>query len=153
MTYFLIFLAIIVAAAVVFYVVGLNKPDADAPAYADGLGAPVANLPPVLLPGSPVPADVDRLRFSLGLRGYRMDQVDEVLDRLRDEIAAKDARIAALEQAVVAPPAVAVMDDGGSRTTAVAAPPAVDAGGAADAPPAAVAAPSAADARDAAHEQ
>ncbi len=100
MTYFLIFLAIIVAAAAVFYVMGLNKPGADSPAYVDALGAPVANLPPVLLPDAPVPADVDRVRFSLGLRGYRMDQVDEVLDRLRDQIAAKDSRIAELEAAV-----------------------------------------------------
>ena len=50
----------------------------------------------MLLPGEPAPADVDKLRFSLGLRGYRMDQVDEVLDRLRDELAAKDLRIAEL---------------------------------------------------------
>lgn len=124
MTYFLIFLAIIVAAAAVFYVVGLNKPGADSPVYEDALGTPVANLPPVLLPGSPVPADVDRVRFSLGLRGYRMDQVDEVLDRLRDEIAAKDARIAALERTLTVPSAAdPVMDDGGSQATAVAEPP------------------------------
>ncbi|MHA7305874.1 DivIVA domain-containing protein [Arthrobacter sp. TMN-49] len=96
MTYFLIFLAVMLAAAVVLYVVGLNKPNADAPVYADALGAPVANLPPVLLPVAPQPADVDKLRFSLGLRGYRMDQVDEVLDHLRDELAAKDLRIAEL---------------------------------------------------------
>lgn len=98
MTYFLIFLAVILAAAAAFYVVGLNKPGADAPVYDDALVPPVANLPPVLLPGAPVPADVDRLRFSLGLRGYRMDQVDEVLDRLRDELAAKNVRIAELEE-------------------------------------------------------
>ncbi|MGO2540987.1 MAG: DivIVA domain-containing protein [Specibacter sp.] len=97
MTYFLIFLAVVVAAAVALYVVGLNKPQADAPVYDDALARPVANLPPVLLPDTPAPADVDRLRFSLGLRGYRMDQVDEVLDRLRDELAAKDLRIAGLE--------------------------------------------------------
>lgn len=112
MTYFLIFLAILVAAAAVFYVVGLNRPGTDSPAFGDGLGAPVANLPPVLLPHAPVPADVDRLRFSLGLRGYRMDQVDEVLDRLRDEIAAKDARIATLERALGAPGTPSAGDEG-----------------------------------------
>jgi DivIVA domain-containing protein len=105
-TYFLIFLAVILAAAAAFYVVGLNKPGADAslraPVYDDALAPPVANLPPVLLPGAPVPADVDRLRFSLGLRGYRMDQVDEVLDRLRDELAAKNLRIAELEELAAA---------------------------------------------------
>lgn len=97
MTYFLIFLAVMVAAAAALYVVGLNKPQASPDVYQDVLGAPVANLPPVLLPITPEPGDVDKLRFSLGLRGYRMDQVDEVLDRLRDELAAKNVRIAELE--------------------------------------------------------
>ncbi|MHA7176831.1 DivIVA domain-containing protein [Arthrobacter sp. Sr24] len=97
MTYFLIFLAVMVAAAGAMYVVGLNKPQASPDVYEDVLGAPVANLPPVLLPRTPEPGDVDKLSFSLGLRGYRMDQVDEVLDRLRDELAAKNVRIAALE--------------------------------------------------------
>lgn len=107
-TYFLIFLAVMVAAAAALYVVGLNKPQANTEVYEDVLGTPVANLPPVLLPGAPQPADVDKLRFSLGLRGYRMDQVDEVLDRLRDELAAKDLRIAALESGNAAVPAAAV---------------------------------------------
>ncbi len=103
MTYFLIFLAIVVAGAVALYVVGLAKPaggdptTGDSAAVADGFTAPVANLPPVLLPEVPKPEDVDKLRFSLGLRGYRMDQVDDVLDLLRDQLAAKDARIAELE--------------------------------------------------------
>ena len=62
----------------------------------DGFDQPVANLPPVLLPADAEPADVDRLRFAVGLRGYRMDQVDQVLDELRDQLAAKDRRIAEL---------------------------------------------------------
>jgi DivIVA domain-containing protein len=41
--------------------------------------------------------DVDRLRFSLAFRGYRMDEVDGVLDRLAGELASRDARIAELE--------------------------------------------------------
>jgi DivIVA domain-containing protein len=53
----------------------------------------VANLPPVLLPADAAPADVDRVRFSLGLRGYRMDQVDQVLDDLRDQLAARNAEV------------------------------------------------------------
>jgi DivIVA domain-containing protein len=101
-SYFLIFLAVAVAGAVALYVVGLNKPSAavDGSALADSLADPVANLPPVLLPDVPHAEDVDRLRFSLGLRGYRMDQVDEVLDRLRDQLAVRDARIAELEEAL-----------------------------------------------------
>lgn len=106
-SYFLIFLAVMLAAAVAVYVVGLKQPDADV--YRDGLQAPVAGLPPVLLPAEATAADVDRVRFALGLRGYRMDQVDEVLDRLRDELAAKELRIAELEasDAGHAPAAVA----------------------------------------------
>lgn len=58
-----------------------------------GFEQPPANLPPVLLPAVAVPADIDRVRFSLGLRGYRMDQVDQVLDELRDQLAAKDEEV------------------------------------------------------------
>jgi DivIVA domain-containing protein len=59
----------------------------------DGFDEPVASLPPVLLPADPKAADIDHVRFALGLRGYRMDQVDQVLDELRDLLAAKDAEI------------------------------------------------------------
>jgi DivIVA domain-containing protein len=48
--------------------------------------------------------DVDALRFSVGLRGYRMDEVDDVLDRLAGELALRDARIAELEGAAPAEP-------------------------------------------------
>ena len=41
--------------------------------------------------------DVDQLRFSVGLRGYRMDEVDDVLDRLAADLAERDDRIAELE--------------------------------------------------------
>ncbi len=61
-----------------------------------GFTQPPANLPPVLLPANAAPADVDHVRFSLGLRGDRMDQVDQVLDELRDQLAAKDAELAQL---------------------------------------------------------
>jgi DivIVA domain-containing protein len=61
-----------------------------------GFEQPPANLPPVLLPAAAAPADIDRVRFSLGLRGYRMDQVDQVLDELRDQLAAKDEEVARL---------------------------------------------------------
>jgi DivIVA domain-containing protein len=42
-------------------------------------------------------SDLDSLRFSVGLRGYRMDEVDEVLDRVSVELEARDKRIADLE--------------------------------------------------------
>lgn len=37
------------------------------------------------------------LRFGVALRGYAMDQVDAVLDRLAAELEARDARVAELE--------------------------------------------------------
>ena len=43
---------------------------------------------------------VDGLRFSLAFRGYRMDEVDAVLDRLAAELEARDRRIAELEVAL-----------------------------------------------------
>jgi len=41
--------------------------------------------------------DVDELRLPMALRGYRMDEVDDVLDRLGAELALRDSRIAELE--------------------------------------------------------
>lgn len=56
--------------------------------------------PEPILPSSEVtPADVDRLRFAVVARGYRMDHVDRVLQRLRDELAIRDRRIDDLEAA------------------------------------------------------
>ncbi|MEO6822119.1 MAG: DivIVA domain-containing protein [Candidatus Nanopelagicales bacterium] len=42
-------------------------------------------------------ADVTGVRFAVGLRGYRMDQVDGVLERLAVDVREKDARIALLQ--------------------------------------------------------
>jgi DivIVA domain-containing protein len=79
--------------------------------------------------------DVDGVRFAVGLRGYRMDEVDDVLDRLADDIAARDARIAQLESQLWTgpaahpaaadarlpdpPPASTVVDDTPSEVEAV----------------------------------
>ncbi|MEV5435519.1 DivIVA domain-containing protein [Streptomyces sp. NPDC052682] len=45
-------------------------------------------------------ADVERLRFPLAARGYRMADVDDALSRLGAELAERDARIADLESAL-----------------------------------------------------
>lgn len=102
-SYFLVFLAVAMLAAVAWLTSGRRRGGAADGVIDDALGVPVANLPPVLLPDDATPADVDRIRFSLGLRGYRMDQVDQVLDRLRDQLAARDAEIARLRQLNPAP--------------------------------------------------
>jgi len=104
-SFFLVFLAIVLigATALIGTDIGagmIRRKRARAPlardGFTDGFDEPVASLPPVLLPDDATPADVDHVRFALGLRGYRMDQVDEVLDDLRDQLAAKNAEIEAL---------------------------------------------------------
>ena len=102
MSFFLVFLAIVLVGAVVWAGAGgpsglfrRGRPGGiqDSGLLDGGFEQPVANLPPVLLPADAAPADVDRVRFSLGLRGYRMDQVDQVLDDLRDQLAAKRGEV------------------------------------------------------------
>ncbi len=63
-------------------------------------GLPVAtpDVPPPLDGPVTEPADLDRARFGLALRGYRMDQVDIVLDGARDAMAERDAEIARLRR-------------------------------------------------------
>jgi DivIVA domain-containing protein len=51
-----------------------------------------------LPPDRPLRADdLDVLRFSVGFRGYRMDEVDEVLDRITSELESRDKHIAELD--------------------------------------------------------
>jgi DivIVA domain-containing protein len=62
------------------------------------LTEPVTDQPDLELPAGPLTAgDVDAVRFPLAFRGYRMNEVDDVLDRLRTEIVVRDARIMELE--------------------------------------------------------
>lgn len=111
MSFFLVFLAIVLVGAVVWAGAGgraamfrRSRPGGvpeggflESGLLDGGFEQPVANLPPVLLPADALPADVDRVRFSLGLRGYRMDQVDQVLDDLRDQLAAKREEVERLK--------------------------------------------------------
>ena len=48
------------------------------------------------------PQDLAEVRFAVALRGYRMDEVDRVLDDTREALAARDARIADLQRVVAA---------------------------------------------------
>ncbi|MEU3708928.1 DivIVA domain-containing protein [Streptomyces catenulae] len=45
-------------------------------------------------------ADIDAVRFAVTARGYRMNDVDDALDRIGAELAERDARIAELEAAL-----------------------------------------------------
>ena len=52
------------------------------------------DLPDLELPDGPLHAhDIARLRFSMAPRGYRMSEVDAVLDRLAAELADRDRRL------------------------------------------------------------
>lgn len=67
----------------------------------------LADAPPdtadVGLPEGPLqPEDVAQLRFALAPRGYRMSEVDDVLERVVAELAERDRRLALLEAAVEA---------------------------------------------------
>jgi DivIVA domain-containing protein len=44
--------------------------------------------------------DIRSARFAVGVRGYRMDEVDTLLERVASEVAERDRRIADLERAV-----------------------------------------------------
>ncbi len=58
------------------------------------LGDPTTTMSHVPLPEDPLtPGDLDELRFDTGLRGYRMSQVDGVIDRLRREIGDLQAQL------------------------------------------------------------
>ncbi|MEV5612010.1 DivIVA domain-containing protein [Streptomyces sp. NPDC052225] len=49
-----------------------------------------------------VPADVEALRLPTAVRGYRMAEVDDALNRLGAELAEREARIGELEAALAA---------------------------------------------------
>ena len=77
-------------------------------AAAGGVGEmspePVEDVYRQQLPEGPLAADDIRgARFGLALRGYAMDQVDDLLDRLATEVAERDARIAELTGAAAPP--------------------------------------------------
>ncbi|KYH45979.1 DivIVA domain-containing protein [Branchiibius sp. NY16-3462-2] len=82
---FLIVLLVLVVGLVVAGVIGL---------YGGHLDPPVRTSPFEQLPPTVTPDDVDSLRFDQTLRGYRMGQVDDTLDRLRDALAEKDRELA-----------------------------------------------------------
>lgn len=56
-------------------------------------------------------SDIDRLRLPVTVRGYRMTDVDEVLDRLGAELTERDARIAELEAERASRPSVVLAEE------------------------------------------
>ncbi|MFR9754601.1 DivIVA domain-containing protein [Streptomyces sp. TR06-5] len=102
MFWFLLISMVVVVGVITLAVVGSIDGDGRNGAARGGL----ADAPPDRL-HEPLPAsravsreDVDALRLPTGARGYRMQEVDDVLDRLAAELAERDARIAELESAL-----------------------------------------------------
>lgn len=52
-----------------------------------------------------VPADLDRVRIPVSVRGYRFAETDDLIDRLAAEIVVRDEEIARLRSRVGDPPA------------------------------------------------
>ena len=77
---------------------------------AAGHGATLGTTSPDRSPLGELPVDdidraaLDSLRFSLVFRGYRMDEVDDVINRLATELELRDRRIAELEGHGAGPP-------------------------------------------------
>ena len=137
MSFFLVFLAVLLVAAVLWAGLGRRSRGtggAGLPSLlGGGLEDPPANLPPVLLPAHAGPEDVNQLRFSLGLRGYRMDQVDQVLEELRDQLAARDQEVAELRDRLAAMEQDVPEQDSDDGPAAPADPVRIDPGSTADA--------------------
>ena len=88
MKWFILFVGIVVLCFVVALILGLAG---------GGLGRAATSLSHEPLPDEPIrDADFDDLVFDVGARGYRMSQVDGVVDRLRRELREKDEEIAVL---------------------------------------------------------
>lgn len=94
MFWFLLIALVVVVAAVTLFVVGGGSGVSLPEAEPDRIAWPL----PADRPTSR--ADVDAVRLPLALRGYRMTETDDVLDRLGAELAERDARIAELERSL-----------------------------------------------------
>ncbi|MEU3185255.1 DivIVA domain-containing protein [Streptomyces sp. NPDC006923] len=99
---FLLIAMVVVVAAVTLAVVGGGDRAVLPEAAPERLVDP---LPPNRPVGR---ADVEAVRLPVGMRGYRMADVDDVLSRLGAELAERDARIAELEAALAGAQATAV---------------------------------------------
>lgn len=64
----------------------------------DPLADPVTTAPDPGLDEDFTAAGVADVRFDTALRGYRMDQVDQVLDRLQQRLAEQERELAALRR-------------------------------------------------------
>ena len=88
MKWLILLVGVVVVCAVVAMILGLAG---------GGLGRPTSSLSHEPLPDDAIADDdFDDLVFDVAVRGYRMSQVDGVVDRLRRELREKDEQIAVL---------------------------------------------------------
>lgn len=88
MKWFILFIGLVVICFMAALVLGL---------IGGGMGNPVTNLSHEPLPDDELnDSDFDELTFDVTARGYRMSQVDGVVDRLRRELREKNAEITVL---------------------------------------------------------
>lgn len=88
---------IIIGAVAAVLVVGAGLAWAITRTGVPGVADPVATHGAVTLPPGPVTsADIAAVRFDQAFRGYRMSQVDDVLELLGTELADRDAEITRL---------------------------------------------------------
>ena len=70
------------------------------------LGDATTSLSHEPLPDAPLtPGDLEQLHFDTSMRGYRMNQVDDVIDRLRREISDLDEALSRVRPPSVTTPA------------------------------------------------
>ncbi|MFE5872301.1 DivIVA domain-containing protein [Streptomyces roseifaciens] len=100
--WFLLIALVVVVAAVALFVAGGGSGAALPEAAADRTVWPLPADRPMAR------ADVETLRLPVALRGYRMAETDEALDRLGAELAERDARISELEAALAGAQAAAM---------------------------------------------
>ncbi|MCF6525545.1 DivIVA domain-containing protein [Streptomyces sp. JJ36] len=102
MFWFLLISLVVVVAAVTLVVLGSGDREGRGRTAHGGLTDPLPDRLEEPLPADRPAgrADVDALRLPMAARGYRMREVDDVLDRLGAELAERDARIAELESAL-----------------------------------------------------
>lgn len=61
-----------------------------------GLAVAEPDRPPLVLPDHIHASDIQHLQFSLGVRGYRMDEVDLALARIQQALADREQEVAEL---------------------------------------------------------
>jgi DivIVA domain-containing protein len=103
MPFFLIALAILCVGGVAL-LISTQRKSTPAGRHFESIDEPIvglveheASLPPVLLPEHPRANDINAVKFSLGFRGYRCDQVDDTLDVLAAEISRLENTIRDME--------------------------------------------------------